>query len=333
LLSLTVAMALVLVASACGTAPAATSAAPLEAIKIKAPYTAISVAQSPVWVAKEAGLFDKYGLDAELDYIRTSTTLTSAMLSGEVQIAAAAEEAVISADLGGADLVMIASGPIRLLFSIYVKAGINSVSDLKGKKLGVTRTGASTDFAARYVLTHNNLSPERDVSILQMNGVPEILAGLKAGAIDAGVLSPPTTFTAKKAGFKELIDVSQQDLAFYQGPIIVRKSWLKDHREEARRYLKAYCAAIALMHRDATQAKAVISKYSKQTDPEILSDSLAALLRILPVDQTPQLAAVRTGLEQTTLTNPKAKDADPKQFIDASLMQELVKSGFISGLK
>jgi ABC-type nitrate/sulfonate/bicarbonate transport system substrate-binding protein len=288
-------MALVLVAPACGTGPAATSAAPLQAIKIKAPYTAISVAQSPVWVAKEAGLFDKYGLDAELTYIATSTVLTSAMLSGEVQIAAAAEEAVISADLGGADL--------------------------------------GTDFAARYVLTHNNLSPERDVAILQLGGVPEILAGLKAGAIDAGVLSPPTTFTAKKAGLKELVDISREELPFYQGPIIVRKSWLKDHRDTALRYLKAYTAAIALMHRDATQAKAIISTYSKVTDPEILSDSLTALLKILPVDQTPQLSAVRTGLEQTTLTNPRAKDADPKQFIDASLMQELVKSGFISGLK
>ncbi len=330
-------VALVFVASACGPAgqaPAApTESAPVQIIKVKAPYTAISVAQSPVWVAKEEKLFDKYGLDVELTYIPTSTVLTSAMLSGEVQIAAGAEEAVISADLGGADLVMIASGPTRLLFSIYTRPGINSISDLKGKKLGVTRTGASTDFAARYVLSRNNLAPERDVTILSMGGVPEILAGLKAGSIDAGVLSPPTTFAAKKAGLNELLDISKQDLSFYQGPIVARKSWLKDNREAAIRYLKGYVAAIALMQRDQQKAQAAIGKYSRQTDPEILSGSVQALLKILPTDQTPRIDAVQTGLDQAALTNPKAKGADPKIFIDASLMQDIIKSGFLNTLK
>lgn len=323
-------------ASACGgasKAPATTASAPLQKIKIKAPYTAISVAQSPVWVAKDEGLFDKYGLEVELTYIQTSTVLTSAMLSGEVQIAASAEEAVISSGLGGADLVMIASGPNRLLFSIYTRPGISTLADLKGKRLGVTRTGASTDFAARYVLTRNNLAPERDVAILQMGGVPEILAGLKAGQIDAGVLSPPTTFSAKKAGLNELVDISKQDLSFYQGPIVARKTWLKDNRETAIRYLKGYIAAIALMQRDQQKAQAVIGKYSRQDDPEVLSGSLQAVLKILPTDQTPKVDAVRTGLEHAALTNAKAKDADPNTFIDASLMQDIVKSGFLNTLK
>ena len=323
-------------ASACGgasQAPATTESAPLQKIKIKAPYTAISVAQSPVWVAKEEGLFDRYGLDVELTRLQTSTVLTSAMISGEVQIAAGAEEAVISAGLQGADIVMIATGPTRLLFSIYTRPGINTLTDLKGKKLGVTRTGASTDFAARYVLNRNSLAPERDVAILQLNGVPEILAGLKAGSIDAGVLSPPTTFAAKKAGFNELVDISQQDLTFYQGPIVARKSWLKDNREAAIRYLKAYTAAIALMHRDQQKAQSVISTYSKQTDPEILSASVQALLKILPTDQTPKIEAVKIGLEQAALTNPKAKDADPKTFIDPTLMQDIIKGGFLNTVK
>ncbi len=328
---------LALVAPACGPAaqaPAApTESLPLQKIKLKAPYTAISVAQSPVWVAKEEGLFDKYGLDAELSYVATSTTLTSAMLSGEIQIAAAAEEAVISADLAGADLVMIASGPVRLLFSIYVRPGISSLADLKGKKIGVTRIGSSTDFAARYTLTHNNLAPDRDVAILQLGGVPEILAALRAGQIDAGVLSPPTTFAARKAGLQELVDLAQQDLRFYQGPVVARRSWLKDNREAAMRYLKAYTAAVALMQRDPQKAQSAISKYSQQTDREILSASVIALLKILPVDQTPTIDAVKTGLEQAALTNPKAKDADPNVFIDPSLMRDLIKSGFLNTLK
>jgi NitT/TauT family transport system substrate-binding protein len=325
--------ALLMVAASCGPGTQPASPGAVTKIKIKTAYTAISVAQSPVYVAKDEGLFDKYGLDADVTLIETSTTLTAAMLSGEIQIAASAEEAVISADLTGADLVMIASGPTRLLFSIYANPGISSLAELKGKKLGVTRLGASTDFAARYVLNRNQLTPGTDVTILQLNSVPNILAGLKAKSIDAGVLSPPTTFAAKKAGMKELIDMSQQDLPFYQGPVIARKSWLKDNREAATRYLKAYTAAIALMRADPKKAEAIIGKYAKQTDPEILSASVQSLLKILPLDQTPQIDAVKTGLDQAALTNARAKDADPKLFIDPSLMQDLKKSGFLNTLK
>jgi len=255
------------------------------------------------------------------------------MLSNEVQIAASAEEAVISAGLQGSDIVMIASGPDRLLFSIYARSGINSLADLKGKRIGVTRTGSSTDFAARYTLTRNNLTPDRDVAIIQLGGVPEILAGMKSGQIDAGVLSPPTTFAAQKAGLHEVLDLGQLDLRFYQGPGVARKSWLKDNREAAIRYLKAYSAAVALMHRDPKQAESAVSKYARQNDPEILTKSVEALLKVLPKDQTPRTDAVRTGLDQAALTNAKAKDADPNQFIDPSLMQELVRSGFLNSLK
>jgi len=323
---------------ACGTppsgagAPSAATPAP-KIIKVKAPYTAISVAQSPVYVAKDMRLFEQYGLDVELTKVDTSTTLVPAMLSGEIGLAAAAEEAVISADLTGADLVIIASGPTRLLFSIYAKPGLAGLAGLKGRKLGVTKTGASTDFAARYVLRKNNLVPDSDVSILQLGGVPEILSALKSGQVDAGVLSPPTTFSAAKLGMQELVDISKQDLAFYQGAIVSKKSWLKDNREAALRYLKAYTAAIALMHREPAKAESIIGKYSRQTDPDILSRSVKAVLPVLPVDQTPRLDAIRTGLDQAAVRNPRARDADPKQFIDPTLMEDLVRTGFIKGLK
>ncbi len=329
-------LSLAMLLASCGTPQSgagASATAPPRVIKLKAPYTAISVAQSPVWVANDTRLFEKHGLDVELTKIDTSTTLVPAMLSGEVGLAAGAEEAVISAGLTGADLVMIASGPTRVLFSIYARPGIGGLADLKGKKLGVTKTGASTDFAARYVLRKSNLTPDRDVTIVQMGGVPEILAALKGGQIDAGVLSPPTTFAAAKAGMQEVIDISKQDLAFYQGAIISSKSWLKDNREAASRYLKAYTEAIALMHREPAKAESIIGKYSRITDPEILSKSVKALLPVLPVDQTPKLDAVKTGLEQAAVSNPRARDADPTRFIDPTLMQDLVKSGFIKALR
>ncbi len=317
-------------AAANPTAAAGNAAGP--GTKLKAAYTAISATQSPLWVALESGVFPKYGLDVEAPYIATSTTLTAAMLSGEVNIAVAAEEAVVSADLNGADLVMLAGGTNRLVFSVYAKPDIQSVQDLKGKRLGVTRTGSSTDFGARYLLTHNNLEPSKDVTIVQMGGVPEILTGIQAGALDAGVISPPTTFKAADAGLREVIDLSKSDLTFYQSPVIARRSWVQANRDAATRFLKGYLEGIAIMKKQPDKGQAIIGKYSNTTDPKILSSTLTQVLPLFPRDQTPEMAAVKTGLDQVALTQPKAVGADPNQFVDVTVMQDIIKSGFLESI-
>ena len=340
---------LLTLAAACspsGSAPAAPTAAapapssgspvasttPYPRVTINSPYSAISVAQSPLWVAKDQGIFDKYGIDAQVDYLATSTSLVPSMIAGEVQLAAAAEDAVITSGLAGADVVMIGTGPNRLLFSIFTTPGIQGVADLKGKRLGVTRFGASTDFAARYVLNKNNLKPGDDVTVVQMGGVPEIFTGLQSGAVDAGVLSPPTSFLAQDAGLRNVDDISKENLSFYQGPIIARRSWLRDNHDVAVRYMKAYIEAIALMKQNPTLAMQVVGKYTNETDTAILQRSIEALFPILPLDQTPQLDAVQVGLQQAALNDPKATDADPNQFVDTSVMQEIVNSGFLRTL-
>ncbi len=288
----------------------------------------MSATQSPLWIALDSNVFPKYGLDVDAPYIATSTTLTAAMLSGEIGIAVAAEEAVVSADLNGADLVMLAGGTNRLVFSLYAKPEITSVQDLKGKRLGVTRTGASTDFAARYLLSKNNMQPS-DVTIVQVGGVPEILAAIQAGAVDAGVVSPPTTFKANDAGLHEVVDISKVDLTFYQSPVIARRSWVQANRDVATRFLKGYLEGIAIMKKQPDKAQQIIGKYTNTTDPKILSATLNQVLPLFPRDQTPEMSAVRTGLDQVALTQPKASDADPNQFVDLSVMQDIVKSGFL----
>jgi len=309
---------------ACGPPGAGGQASPsVQKIKLKTAYSAVSVSQLPVYVARDLDLFERQGLDADLTYIATGTTLTAAMLGGEVPIAVLGEDAVISADLRGADLVMIAAGPERLLFSLYANPSVRSISDLKGRRLGVSKTGSATDLAGRYILSRNNLAPQKDVVIVPVGGVPEILAAMKSGAVDAGVLSPPTTFAAQKAGMHELVDISQENLPFYQGAVVVRKSWLKDNREAAKRYLKAFTEAVRLIHQEPDRVTTVLSKYTRQTDSTILSQSVSALTRVLPIDQTPRLDAVKTGLEQVGLTDPKARDADPGQFIDPSVVRGL----------
>lgn len=300
--------------------------------KLRVPYTAVSVAMAPTWVAFERGLFKKYGLDVTLDYIATSPVLTAAMLSGEVQIAEAAEDVVITSALGGSDLVILASGGDHLLFSLYSKPAINSLQDLKGKVIAVTRRGSSTDFAAHWLLTKNNLVPDKEVAFVNTGGVPDILTAMQTGQVDAGVLSPPTTIKARQAGFKELVDISAQELTFYQAPVIARKSWVSANPDTVRKFMSAYVEAVSVIKKDKASTKGIIGKYTQTTDDAVLEETYNAFVKILPQAPYPKLEAIKVGLDQAALENAKAKDADPNSFFDPRWVEELDKSGFIAGL-
>ncbi len=315
--------------AAATSAPAATTA-PL--IKLRVPYTAISVAMAPTWVAQEKGLFKKHGLDVTMDYIATSPVLTAAMLAGEVQIAEAAEDVVITSGLGGSDIVIIASGGDHLLFSLYTKPEINSLADLKGKTIAVTRRGSSTDFAAHWLLTKNNIVPDKEVAFINAGGVPDILTAMQTGQVAAGVLSPPTTTKARQAGFKELVDISAQDLTFYQAPVIARKSWIAANPDIVRKFMSAYVEAISVIKKDKASTKTIIGKYTQTTDDAILEESYNAFIKILPNAPYPKLEAIQVGLDQAALDNPKAKEANPNNFFDPTWVGELDKNGFIAGL-
>ncbi|HEX6513132.1 MAG TPA: ABC transporter substrate-binding protein [Chloroflexota bacterium] len=334
---------LLLLLASCGgaAAPAATSAPAANAKpaasaaagdvpKMTIPYNAISVSQTPLYVAVEQGLFKRYGVDVTTEYMANSPQLVAAMTGGQINVTSAGQDAVVGADLNGADIVVVATGVDKLIFSIYGTPKINSITDLKGKKLGVTSIGASTDFVGRYVLRQAHLEPEKDVAILQMGGQPQILAGLTSGAIDAGVIVPPVTTQATKQGMKELANLADYDLNFYQGPLDANRSWLKANHEQALNVMKGYVAGIAATLQDKQAAEEAISKYTKTTDQRELDDSYQAVLKALPKVPLPKPDAIKSSLEQNS--SPKAKTADPASMVDGSLVDELQKSGFIDGL-
>ena len=165
---------------------------------------------------------------------------------------------------------------------------------------------------------------------LQLGGVPEIMAGIQSGAVDAGVLSPPTDSKARQAGLKELVNLAKYDVTYYQAPLAITKSWLAGHHDQALNVVRGYAAGIAFIHRDKEQTKAIIAKYTKTDDQAVLEDAYQALVSALPQAPTPKPDAIQTGLSQSTA--PKAQTADPNSFIDASLVDELQKSGFIDSL-
>src|SRR3990172_4344950 len=167
-------------------------ASPALAEKIKVAYSSISANFAPLFIAQEAKLFQKHGIEVELHYLAGGSLTSQAMASGEIPIGMVAGSSLVAAALAGSPQTLIGTSIGVVTMSVYASPEIKRVEDLRGKKIGVTRFGSSTDLSARAVLAKYKMEPGKDVAILQMGGVPEVLAGMVNKAISAGVMSMPT---------------------------------------------------------------------------------------------------------------------------------------------
>jgi NitT/TauT family transport system substrate-binding protein len=298
---------------------------------MRLPYTAISIVNAPLWVAKEGGYLAEEGIDADVDYVATSTTLTQAMLSGEVAIADSGQEALVAADLAGADLIAIAVGTDRFIFRLFASPPITSVADLRGKRLGITRYGSTTDTVSRLLLKRAGLDPDRDVSVIQVGGVPEILAALQSDAIDAGALSPPTMFRAA-AGYNQLVDTTEEDIYFHQAMLITPRRYLAENEDVVRRVARGYLRGVARFKQDKDFAAAVTGKYTQTDDADVLEQSWAAEDRVLPRVPFIRPDAIQVSLDEAAGQYPDAHNRRPGEFYDNHLVQEQDANGFIASL-
>jgi len=323
------------VASAIPAAPAAGSSAPPTEppgrVSIRLPYTAISVVNAPLWVAKEGGYLAEEGLDADVEYIATSTTLTQAMLAGEVAIANSGLEALTTANLAGADLVGIAVGTDRFIFRIYGGPAVRSLLELRGQRVGISRYGSKTDTVTRLLLKRSGMDPDRDVTVLQVGGVPEILAALESGAVDAGALSPPTMFRTP-VGYNLLVDTTEVDITFHQAMLITPRRYLAENEALVRRAVRGYLRGVARYKQDKAFASAVTGKYTQTDDPEILELTWVAEDRVLPRVPLVRQDAIQLALDEAAAQHPEARTRNPADFYDNRLVQEQEANGFIASL-
>ena len=319
-------------APAVGAAGTSPTAAPVAVERLRVPYVAVSVTQLPAWVAQEAGTFAREGLEVSLEYIPTGSTLVQAMVAGEAHFGIAGSEAPISASLNGADLLILAPTVDHLLFTIYTRPDLTDAAAMRGQRLGITRVGSSTDFAARQWVQSLGLRPGDDVTLVQAGGQPEILTALQAGAIDAGVLSPPSDIQARRAGLRELADLGRLEVPFYQSSVLTTRKMVDERPDLVRRFVRAIVAANAVIHEDKALTKQAIARYSQTTDDEVLEASYQAADPAIPRVPLPTRAAIESAIELVALTDPAARGADPARFYDPRFVKELEDSGFIQGL-
>jgi NitT/TauT family transport system substrate-binding protein len=299
---------------------------------MRLPYASVSVSQLPVWVAQDAGLFGKQGLDVSLEYVASGTTLIQTMVAGESEFGTASSEAAIAAALAGAPLVILAPTVDRLVYNVFATTAVADAAAMRGRRLGVTRVGSSTDYAARQWLPTLGLRPDTDVTFVQLGGQPEILAGLQSGAIDAGLLSPPGNVEARRLGLRDIADLSRLDVQFYQAAVIATSRVIEGRPDLVRRFMRALVEANAVIHQDRARTKQIIGRYTQTTDEEILEDSYDATVPSIPRVPLPSRPAIEAALVLVEHSIPAAHGADPTRFYDPRFVQELEESGFIRGL-
>jgi len=304
------------------------SSAQAQLVKLKAAYSSESSWSLATWVAYDAELFKKYGLAVDLVLIRSAATITAALIAGETPMIQLGGNGTIQAALQGADTVNVQTLVPIIPQSLVVSADIKSTEDLKGKRLGVSRFGALSDLVIRHYLRKFGLDPAKDVTIVQVGGIPELLAAMKAGAISGGSLSPPVLTAAKKAGFRELGDFESLDYKYPAVAIATTRSFIQRQRSTALNFLRAEIEGIHAIRTQKNFAMNVLKKYMRISDPDIIEEGYRYALRFIQPRPLPTVEETRAVLEEL-----KRPDAKPEIFIDLSLMQQLDREKFFEKFK
>jgi len=300
--------------------------------KLRVAYAAITAAFSIPWLAKEAGIYQRHGLDVELVYIASGSRAVQTLVGGSIDIACIGGPAGVDAKLAGADTVYVAIPVNRVLVFTVVAPQIQRIEDMRGKSIGVTRIGTVTDFFTRIYLRQNNLVPDKDVMIRQAGGLPEIVAALKAGQIHGGTFGFPSVLHAKAAGFRVLVDYNTAGYRYPLSTVIVTQKLLRSQEAAVRRFLEAHIEAVHRFKTDPEMAMRVIGKYTQTTDRAMLEETQRVYAAALERVPYPDLESMKLGLTQVAETNPRVRGVDPKEFVDGRLLREIEASGFVKRL-
>jgi len=302
---------------------------PLKKIRVGVP--SIGVSNIIIFVTKEAKLYEKHGLDAEVITVNGSGIASKALIGGSLQIAPIATPTVINADLAGADMAILAHTMPAVIHALMVKSEIKRVEDLKGKKIAVSSLGSLTDFLVRYIAKKKGLNPDRDLTLVQTGGDAERIIALRTGAVDGAAMSHPGYGRARKLGFHMLWD-SARELDYPWMEITTRRASIKSDRDMILSYMKAHLEGIALFKKDGNFGRTIIKKTLRMDDDELVNESYEIYSKAFLATPYPNHPGMKTSFEYIAATRPEVWKHKPEEFTDSSFVEELDKSSFIKKL-
>jgi NitT/TauT family transport system substrate-binding protein len=304
--------------------------APGAPIAVTVIWTAVTGANGPLWTAYEEGYFKQQGLDVTLTNIASTSRAIAAILANEAQFSNTDPSTLVSADAEGGDLRVIAALTNRLVFSVMAQPTINTPQDLKGKSIGITRAGSSTYTAALQALKIWNLQPDSDVTLVPLDQVPSILAGLQANQVAAGVVSPPTSIQAHDAGYKTLIDLAKDGPDFPSVGISTTEAMIQKNPDTVRRFVRGYALGLQRFMTDKQTAMTDMNKYLQLSDQGQLEATWQDFSQYLADPPEVPEAGMQAVIADASIAEPKAAGTAPADYLDMSFVKELEPSGIFS---
>ena len=306
--------------------------------KIRIGLSSISATNGSVYVAEEKGFFKKYGADVEVIVIGGGGARTvSSLMAGDIQFSVGGGEGSIRSQLKGVETVIVASTFSKGLQRIYSRPEIKTYQELRGKKIAITQFGSAGHLALLLMLRKWNMRVDQ-VQIVTLGSSPAMLIGLDKGSTDAAVLTIPTFFLADEKGYRIIGDAANMDIAYLQNTLESTRSFLRNNRDRALRFMKGYVEGIAYFKKNKRESIDIMRKKlriqsEQERDNKYLELSYnllaSALYNEVPY---PSVRGVQTILDKIGEEDPKVKERDAKSFADDSFIKELDESGFIKAL-
>ena len=300
--------------------------APASAASINVVWTSEVGQFAPLWVTKEAKLFEKYGNNVQLIFIQGASSAAAALASGDAQVGMFSPQVVISTP--ALDLLMFGRLGNTMDNRIYGRRGIKSIKEVK--RVAISRFGSNADFAARFLLQREGLRPDVDVALLQVGNQSNRIAATETNNADAAMLTPPMTLQARKLGMPLLVDASKLNIPYSSLFFVSRRSYLAKNRADMINFTKAMIEGVHVYKSNKEFALKVLAKYMKVQDREVLEENFREY--DFPVRPYPAKDYYELPIQEVGKKDPKVLKDNPERFADMSLVKELDSSGFIDKL-
>jgi NitT/TauT family transport system substrate-binding protein len=306
-------------------------AQPVEKVIIS--YSGISPFQVIVKVAEDAGIFSKNGLETRLVFIEGGSRGAQALLAGEVPFVVADGASAVASRLAGADTTMLIGMVNTFPYTLISAPEIREVNDLKGKKVAISRFGSATDVATRFALRKVGLNADRDVTMLQIGAQNARFAALRAGSVQAAVITPPFTLTARKLGYKSLLNMVELNLPTPQSAVLSTDSVIRRNPDLAAKVVKSFVDAIHFYRTQKKESIRILKKFLGYTSDEEVEEAYnEAGLKLVSPKPYPTREGIQLILQTLEEKDPKARNRRAEEFINISFLEKLDKSGYIDQL-
>jgi NitT/TauT family transport system substrate-binding protein len=283
----------------------------------------------PLWIAQDRRLFRKHGLETEVITIQGGPLAVQALLSGSVQFHAGGTSSIVDAKMRGADTATIAVFIDSLPYTLVSAQTIKSAGQLKGKRFAVSRLGSVSDLSLRIALRNLGVNPEKEAVILGIGDQTARFSALRSGAVDATVISPPLTVTARKMGFTQITSFQEAGITWAYNSIDATSDFAQKNHQTVLGFLSGFVEAIAYIHKNKEESLVTLRRWMRLEDREALEETYDYLLKILPRKPYGSDKGMQAVLDAIAIREPLAKKFKPQDFVELRYLKELDQSGFL----